>query len=124
MKIKVSLDEATKADAAGMAIECYLVVDGRHVQEDPTPKKRTRSMVTNDSTTYEFDGKNVPSLMPGSDLAKASEILLNMFKGNTKTRTRVEITAQFRTQRKWRKQHSISVIANLRKRDILKVKEL
>jgi hypothetical protein len=123
MRLKLkNIHEAVTAVNEGLKVECFLVIG----EDAPATKgKRRRTMITNDNTTYSFHGATVPDLMPGSDIAKACETLMNsVFKGNKKLATRAEITAQLAKSRKWRKQRSISNIANLRKRDILQVEKL
>lgn len=121
MKLQISLEEAARAAAEGLTVECFLVIGSGN---EPQKGKRRR-MITSDNTTYEFNGAPVPSITPGTDVAKAAETLMNnVFKGGTKEATRAELTAQLSKSRKWKKQRAISNIANLRQRNILKVVKL
>lgn len=121
MRIKLTLEEAARAAAEGLTIECFLLVGTKN---SPEKGKRRRSMVTSDNTTYTFHGAEVPQLTAGSDLSKACETMINSIFKNNQTATRAEITAQLAKSRKWKKQRAISCIANLRKRDILVVDKL
>ena len=121
MRLKVGLNEAVEAAKEGLKVECFLVIG----EGSKKGGKRRRTMVTSDNTEYTFHGAGVKDLMPGSDIAKACETLMNsVFKGNRSIATRAEMTAQLAKSRKWKKQRAISNIANLRKRDILQVEKL
>lgn len=123
MKTKITFDQACKLRDAGLTVECYLVVEEPE-PESEKPKKR-RSIITGDNTLYSFHGASVPALTPGSDLSKACETLINnVFKGSGHQATRAELTAELAKRRKWRKQRAISNIANLRRRDILRIVKL
>ena len=112
MKIQVTHEEATKAIAAGMTVECYLVVAEAQVHS-PDEKKRTRSFITKDTSQYHVHGAP-PKYSPGSDMRKTIDVVLHLFKNNQKIRKRHEITGQLTKKYGWNKQKAISIIARIR----------
>ena len=123
MKVKVDLKKAVDYAAAGLEVECYLVVDGEAVGEPISAKKkpkRKRSLVTRDETTYKMTG-HLPKFMKGTKCQMALEAMCNLYKGGAQQRTRSQIDGYLTQHFAWDHRSNMSVIANFRRDGILEV---
>lgn len=123
MKVKVSLDEAVKLKNAGLEVECYFVVDGEppaRERRKSQKRRRARSFVTRDNTTYRLTGK-VPPYAKGSNIRIGLEGLMNLYKGGAQQRTRLQIDSYLQQHFAWSHRANMSMLSNLRQDGALEI---
>ena len=126
---KIKIDDFDKAVAmrdAGLnvEIECYLVVEGEVVAEEGNgKKKKIRTFVTSDKTTYCLPPKPNP-YQPGTKQAKSRDVLGRFYKGSGDSRTRSEITGTLIKELGFCEKEAVTVIANMRRDGVLVLESL
>ena len=125
-RLKIGLKQAADYAAAGLEVECFLVIEGEFEQEPKQRRKKKthkKSIITTDETVYKCLGKS-PEFAPGTDISYGYEQVLNLFRGGPEKRTRQQVRRHLMTHLGWTHIKAINTISALRQKGYLKVVQL